>query len=56
MIGRLFLHGPGGSGKTYMLTQVILPVYDRYLPGASKGVAAQNSAARLIRGATLNYT
>ena len=56
MIGRLFLHGPGGSGKTYMLTQVTLPVYDRYLPGASKGVAAQNSAARLIRGATLNYT
>ena len=55
MIGRLFLHGPGGSGKTYMLTQVILPVYDRYLPGASKGVAAQNSAARLIRGATFHY-
>ena len=51
MVARIFLHGPGGSGKTYMLTRVILPVYAR----ASKGVAAQNSAARLIAGATFHY-
>lgn len=55
MIARIFLHGPGGSGKTYMLTRVILPVYEQFLPGASKGVAAQNSAARLIAGATFHY-
>lgn len=55
MISRIFLRGPGGSGKTYMLTRVILPVYEHFLPRASKGVAAQNSAARLIAGATLHY-
>ena len=55
MVARVFLHGPGGSGKTYMLTRVILPVYDHFLPRASKGVAAQNSAARLITGATFHY-
>ena len=38
-----------------MLTRVILPVYEHFLPRASKGVAAQNSAARLIAGATLHY-
>ena len=32
MIARIFLHGPGGSGKTYMLTRVILPVYEHFLP------------------------
>ncbi|CAL1152198.1 unnamed protein product [Cladocopium goreaui] len=48
MIARIFLHGPGGSGKTYMLTRVMLPVYEHFLPKASKGIAAQNSAARLI--------
>lgn len=55
MVARIFLHGPGGSGKTYMLTRVILPVYEYFLPRASKGVAAQNSAARLIAGATFHY-
>ena len=55
MIARIFLHGPGGSGKTYMLTRVILPVYEHFLPKASKGIAAQNSAARLITGATFHY-
>ena len=55
MIARIFLHGPGGSGKTYMLTRVILPVYEHFLPKASKGIAAQNSAARLITGATVHY-
>ena len=55
MVARVFLHGPGGSGKTYMLTRVILPVYDHFLPRASKGIAAQNSAARLITGVTFHY-
>ena len=55
MVARIFLHGPGGSGKTYMLTRVILPVYEHFLPRASKGIAAQNSAARLITGATFHY-
>ena len=52
MIARIFLPGPGGSGKTYMLTRVILPVYQHFLSKASKGIAAQNAAARLITGAT----
>ena len=51
----MFFHGPGGSGKTYMLTQVVLPVYEAYLPSCARGVAAQNSAARLIRGCTFHY-
>lgn len=55
MVGRMFFHGPGGSGKTYMLTQVVLPVYEAYLPSCARGVAAQNSAARLIRGCTFHY-
>ena len=38
-----------------MLTRVILPVYEHFLPKASKGIAAQNSAARLITGATFHY-
>ncbi len=55
MIGRMFFHGPGGSGKTYMLTKVVLPVYNAYLPSSTRGVAAQNSAARLIGGCTFHY-
>lgn len=55
MVARIFLHGPGGSGKTYMLTRVILPVYEHFLPRALKGIAAQNSAARLIAGAMFHY-
>ncbi len=38
-----------------MLTRLILPVYEHFLPRASKGIAAQNSAARLITGATFHY-
>ena len=55
MVTRIFIHGPGGSGKTFMLNEVILPVYEEYLPGMSKGVAAQNSAARLIGGSTFHH-
>ena len=55
MVARIFVHGPGGSGKTFMLKEVILPVYEEYLPGASRGIAAQNSAARLIGGSTFHH-
>ena len=55
MVARIFVHGPGGSGKTFMLNEIILPVYEEYLPGMSKGVAAQNSAARLIGGSTFHH-
>eukprot|EP00435_Cladocopium_sp_Y103_P072169 s366_g39.t1 len=55
MVGRLYLHGPGGSGKTFMLNRIIIPVYEEYLPGTTRGLAAQNSAARLIGGATFHY-
>ena len=54
MICRLYLHGPGGSGKTFMLNHVIIPVYEEFLPGTTRGLAAQNSAARLIGGATFH--
>ena len=54
-MARIFVHGPGGSGKTFMLKEVILPVYEEYLPGASRGIAAQNSAARLIGGSTFHH-
>ena len=55
MVARIFVHGPGGSGKTFMLNEIILPVYEEYLPGMSRGVAAQNSAARLIGGSTFHH-
>lgn len=47
-------HGTGGSGKTYCLTRVILPVYERFCPGQISKQAAQNAAARLIGGATMH--
>ena len=53
-LGRLFCHGPGGSGKTFFITKVVQPTYARYLPGASVAFAAQNSAARLIGGNTMH--
>ena len=31
-LGRLFCHGPGGSGKTFFITTVVQPTYARYLP------------------------
>ena len=51
---RIFLHGVGGSGKTFCLLRVILPVYERYLPGHCRKLAAQNSAARLLMGSTIH--
>ena len=37
-----------------MLNHVIIPVYEEFLPGTTRGLAAQNSAARLIGGATFH--
>ncbi len=54
-VTRMFLHGPGGSGKTYVVTKVVLRVYERFCPGCTRASAAQNSAARLIGGATFHY-
>ena len=51
---RAFAHGAGGSGKTYCMTKVILPVYDFFMPGQSRMQASQNSAARLIGGETMH--
>lgn len=51
---RIFGHGAGGSGKTYCLTRVILPLYEYYMPGQSRSQASQNSAARLIKGETMH--
>lgn len=53
-VQRLFLHGPGGSGKTYFVNEVVLPVLRRFCPGAFQAMASQNSAARLIGGATMH--
>jgi len=52
---RLFLHGPGGSGKTYCMTEVVLKVIRQFfgLQGA-KAIAAANSAARLLGGKTMH--
>jgi hypothetical protein len=53
-VQRLFLHGPGGSGKTYFVNEVVLPVLRHFCPGAFQAMASQNSAARLIGGATMH--
>ena len=54
-VRRLFLHGPGGSGKTYCLTEVVMKVVAAFF--GKRGVlaiAAANSAARLLRGKTMH--
>ena len=53
-VQRIFLHGPGGSGKTYFVNEVVLPVLGQFCPGAFQAMASQNSAARLIGGATMH--
>ena len=40
-----YVDGPGGSGKTYFMTEVVLPVYSRYAPQCIREAASQNSAA-----------
>ena len=54
-VRKLFLHGPGGSGKTYSLTEVVMKVVAAFF--GKRGVlaiAASNSAARLLRGKTMH--
>jgi len=55
MCRQAFFHGPGGSGKTFFMTKVVLPVYRRYAPQCIREAASQNSAARLIRGCTFHF-
>ena len=50
----IFGHGAGGSGKTYCVNSVILPLYHRYFPGHDQKTASQHSAARLINGSTMH--
>ena len=54
-VQRLLLHGPGGSGKTYVTTEVLLRTYKHFCGKACKTFASQNSAARLIGGTTMHY-
>ena len=51
----VFLHGPGGSGKTHCMTEVVIKVV-RHFVGArgAKAIAAHNSAARLLKGKTMH--
>ena len=52
---RLFLHGPGGSGKTYCMTEVVVKVVRQFFGDRGvKAIAAANSAARLLRGKTMH--
>ena len=54
-IRRMFAHGPGGSGKTYFLTEVVLPVARHFFgENGTKAIAAHNSAARLLHGSTMH--
>ena len=52
---RVFLHGPGGSGKTYCMTEVVLPVVRHFFGERGvKAIASSNSAARLLLGKTMH--
>ena len=54
-VRRIFLHGPGGSGKTYFVTEVVLPVARHFFGETGvKAIAAHNSAARLLLGSTMH--
>ena len=47
---RLFLHGPGGSGKTFCQTEVVIPVVRQFFGTKGvKAIAASNSAAERPR-------
>ena len=51
----VFLHGPGGSGKTHCMTEVVIKVVRHFLgERGAKAIAAQNSAARLLLGKTMH--
>ncbi len=52
---RLFLHGPGGSGKTYCMTEVVMKVVKHFFGKRGvKAIAASNSTARLLLGKTMH--
>ena len=52
---RVFLHGPGGSGKTYCMTEVVIKVVRQFFGERGvKAIAAANAAARLLRGKTMH--
>ena len=54
-VRRLFLHGPGGSGKTYCMTEVVAKIVRHFLGRRGlKAIAASNSAARLLLGKTMH--
>jgi len=54
-IRRVFLHGPGGSGKTFCMTEVVVKVVRHFLGRRGvKAIAASNSAARLLLGKTMH--
>ena len=51
----VFLHGPGGSGKTFCVTEVVMKVVQKFFgEQAVQAIAAANSAARLLRGKTMH--
>ena len=44
---RVFLHGPGDSGKTFCVTEVVMSVAQMFLePQAVQAIPAASSAAR----------
>ena len=52
---RVFLHGPGGSGKTFCMVEVTMKVIKMFFgQRAVKAIAAANSAARLLGGKTMH--
>ena len=53
LVKNMFFHGPGGSGKTYFVTEVVLLTFNRFCPGCARGSAAQNSVASSLAGQRL---
>ena len=52
---RVFLHGPGGSGKTFCVTEVVMKVVQMFFGlQAVQAIAYSNSAARLLKGKTMH--
>ena len=55
MAARIFAHGPGGSGKTFTLKEVILPVYNELLYRRRPRGRCPKLAARLRGGSTFHH-
>ena len=50
-----FLHGHGGSGRTYCMTEVVMTVVRHFLGGqGAKAIAAHNNAARQLLRKTMH--